>query len=145
MQHDLPGDGMGIGQSVPLLGEMRQDNIRFQLAKEPRQTPDSLVRHEQNGIVGAEKVYVLNPQQIARLARLFSLHVGPFRHERLQFIGRGHFAGMVHLITDDLIMHARTVRQHDTADIVAARRVMCHRPARLVENVGGMRADRKNS
>jgi hypothetical protein len=39
-------------------------------------------------------------------------------------------------------MDARAVREDDTANIVAARGVMGHRPSGLVENVGGMGANR---
>ena len=117
----------------------------FKLAKKPRQAPDRLVGDEKDGIIGAKEVDVFNTQQVAGLAGLFRLDVGPLGHEGCQFVGLRHFAAMMHLIADDLIMHARAVREDDTANIVAARGVMGHRPARLVENVGGMCADGQNT
>jgi hypothetical protein len=50
-----------------------------------------------------------------------------------------------HGVTDDLVVNARAVRQHHTGHVIAARGVMGHCAAGLVEDVRWVRADGKDA
>ena len=131
----------GLEKAIALAWEMGQHDIGLELAEHGGEASDGALSHQQHGIILAEEVHILEPQDAARLADLLRFHIGTFRHHFQQLIADRHLFPVEHGVADDLVMHARAVRQDDAGHVVAPRGVMGHRAAGLVEDVRGMCAD----
>ena len=141
---DLAGDRVRAGYAVVLLGKVGQHHVGPELAQHARQPPHHRLGHQQHRVVGAEEHHVLDPQGGAGGAGLRLLDAGAFLHGGAQLVGGRDLVAVEHLLADDPVVHARSVGEHDAADPIAARGVVGHRAAGLIEDVGGVGADRQN-
>ena len=144
MHDDLSGDRVRVGDAVVFLGEMSQHHVRAELAQHAGQAPHDLLGDQQHRVVGAEEDDVLDPQRGAGGAGLLLLDVGALPHRGAQLVRFRDDVAVEHLLADDLVVDPRAVGQHHAADPVAARDVVGHGAAGLIEDVGRVGPDGKN-
>lgn len=139
--HDTAGHRVGVPCAPAFIGEMGEDDIRFQLPQQAGELAYDRPFGEKHRIVRPHEIDVLHAEGAARGTHLFRLHIGPFRHHPLQGVPVRHLFRVEHVVTDHLVVHAGAVGQHDASHPVAAGGVMGHGATRLVEYVGRMRTD----